>query len=83
MGLSCSDSKGRKRVAFSCDRRCPYHVTERYRKNPPDRQGEMRAVSHVARRFCAVDGGDEGKECRIRPDDERLIGLLPTKDRFV
>jgi hypothetical protein len=50
-------------------------VTDQYRTNPLERQGVyFRQVSHVAGRWCAVDGATVAYQapCRIRPDDERL-----------
>lgn len=68
-------TRGARRLDYYCHPRgCPYLVTERYRNNPPERQTAMRTCSHVARRYCNVDGEVVGyqAECRIRPDDERL-----------
>lgn len=64
---------------------CPYFVTDRYRKNPPARQSMMRQASHVARRWCTVDGGEAGYnvQCHVRPDDERLDCAKLGGDRLV
>jgi hypothetical protein len=64
---------------------CQYFVTDRYRKNPPSRQSMLRQTSHVARRWCTVDGGETGYNvpCHIRPDDDRLDGSAPGGDRLV
>lgn len=64
---------------------CGYFVTDRYRKNPPERQSCMRITSHVARRWCTVDGKDTGFDvaCHIRPDDDRLEVAAQGGDRFV
>jgi len=64
---------------------CPYFMTDYYRKNPEDRRSGFVNTSHVARRWCTVDGGKAGYDvaCHIRPDDEDLLTAASGGSRFV